>query len=316
MKPLVSVVIPCFNVQDYIEEAVQSALDQTYSNIEVICVDNASEDDTWKRLQEIKIKHPEIILSQEAKKGAPAARNCGIQNAKGEWVQFLDADDLLLPEKIEHQIKLLMTFEKTDFGYISAKHFKQNLAGLKEEEMIEQFEDNFMNVFMNSSGITSSNLFSKAAVLEIKGWDEQLKSSQETDFMFRILAQGYGCIYDEKPLTIVRERESGQISHRNPVSKWKTYCDVRAKMIEWLMRNKSDYWQMNRDFYLSYLISSILILMKYSSTGYKQYTHLFSKKFITKPIAGLNESKAKLINRFGVNAFFYSFGLIKSLKKQ
>ena len=94
-QPVVSIIIPCFNAEDCIQRSLDSALAQTYEAVEIICVDNGSTDNTWGKLEGFKVEHPELVLLKEAQKGAGAARNCGLRAAKGEWIQFLDADDFI-----------------------------------------------------------------------------------------------------------------------------------------------------------------------------------------------------------------------------
>jgi len=97
-NPLVSVVIPCYNSQAYVGEAIRSALDQTHKNLEVIVIDDGSSDAS---LQVIKSFGQSVRWETGPNRGAPAARNRGAELARGEFIQFLDADDLLLPEKVE-----------------------------------------------------------------------------------------------------------------------------------------------------------------------------------------------------------------------
>ena len=105
---LVSIVIPCYNVQEYLAECLDSIFAQSYPFLEVICIDNNSTDETYRLLQKTKQKYPTLIIDKESMPGAPAARNKGLALAKGEWIQFLDADDLLLPAKIEHQLNMVL----------------------------------------------------------------------------------------------------------------------------------------------------------------------------------------------------------------
>jgi len=107
-KPLVSIIIPCFNSEHFVKFAIESAINQAYDNIEIILIDNNSDDNTWEILNEIKLLCPgKVKVFQELKKGAPAARNKGLKEANGEWIQFLDADDILLPPKIGNQITMI-----------------------------------------------------------------------------------------------------------------------------------------------------------------------------------------------------------------
>lgn len=111
---LISIIIPAYNVEVYIKECIHSAFAQTHKPIEVICIDNNSTDNTWQKLKQLHEKYPSLLIDKELKPGAPAARNKGLALSKGEWIQFLDADDLLLPEKIEHQAKLLQNKNEND----------------------------------------------------------------------------------------------------------------------------------------------------------------------------------------------------------
>src|ERR1700680_2846049 len=109
MSSLVSVVIPMYNARSWIEETLESVVRQTFplSDIELVVVDDASQDDSV-RLAESFIAthnlHGQVVRS-ERNGGVSAARNRGWQIARGEWVQFLDADDLLAPKKLQVQIE-------------------------------------------------------------------------------------------------------------------------------------------------------------------------------------------------------------------
>jgi glycosyltransferase involved in cell wall biosynthesis len=106
-QPLVSIVIPCFNTEKYIGEAIESALSQTYANKEVIVVDDGSSD---KSLAVIQAFGERIRWLSGANVGAAEARNKGVAVARGELLQFLDADDLLYPQKLAQQVPLSVEF--------------------------------------------------------------------------------------------------------------------------------------------------------------------------------------------------------------
>src|ERR1700759_691842 len=107
---MISVIIPCYNCAGFIHRAVDSVLRQTYHNTEIILVNNNSTDDTLFLMKDYEFAHPgKIHVYSEYKKGAPAARNCGLNKAKGEWIQFLDADDELLPNKLQVQYDLAIS---------------------------------------------------------------------------------------------------------------------------------------------------------------------------------------------------------------
>ncbi len=106
-EPLVSIIIPCFNARRYVSQAIQSALGQTYGNFEVIVVDDGSTDDS---LQIIKSFGEAIRWESGPNRGGAAARNIGLALSKGEYVQFLDADDVLFPSKITCHLSSEMAY--------------------------------------------------------------------------------------------------------------------------------------------------------------------------------------------------------------
>jgi teichuronic acid biosynthesis glycosyltransferase TuaG len=104
----VSVIIPVYNVEKYIDKTLQSVFAQTYKKIEIVLVDDRSSDRSAEIINKYQKKHPEIIYYlQPNNMGAGYARNKALELAKGQYVAFLDADDVWKPEKIEKQLKLL-----------------------------------------------------------------------------------------------------------------------------------------------------------------------------------------------------------------
>ena len=104
--PLVSIVIPVYNGALYIRDAIESALGQTYKNIEIIVVDDGSTDNLEETLAPY-VKQKKVRYFHRENKGLSAARNTGIKESRGEYVALLDADDIFLPQKIGTQIECL-----------------------------------------------------------------------------------------------------------------------------------------------------------------------------------------------------------------
>ncbi len=105
-RPLVTVVIPCFNAARTVGDTIASAFAQTYRPIEIICVDDCSTDDTLAILRRWESQDVTVIAS-DRNGGAPAARNCAIAVARGGYLAFLDADDTWAPEKLERQLAVI-----------------------------------------------------------------------------------------------------------------------------------------------------------------------------------------------------------------
>lgn len=106
-KLLVSIIIPCFNDADYIEQSVNSALNQSYGNIEVIVVDDGSNIETKEVLKKIAPKITKLIIQEN--NGQSRARNIGIENAKGEYIVVLDSDDFFETTFCEKAVKTILS---------------------------------------------------------------------------------------------------------------------------------------------------------------------------------------------------------------
>jgi glycosyltransferase involved in cell wall biosynthesis len=234
---------------------------QSYKQFEVICIDNNSKDNTLSKIIALKTElYPDLIVLQEFKSGACAARNKGLSNAKGEWIQFLDADDILKPLKLEHQIELLKSKKAISFVAGAAEY-----VSIKEEVkvVIPQDVEYFVAMFSCELGNTCSNLWNRGVLNSVKGWNEDLSSSQETDLMFRILVLGIGVIVDNKPLTMIYERTSGQISQSNPINRWSNFIEVRLKMLAEIKLSHPKIFTTHQSDFETFLLSSIVILGKY-----------------------------------------------------
>lgn len=199
---MISVIIPCYNCADTINRSVDSVLRQAYQNTEVILVNNNSTDNTHLLLRDYESAFPnKICVYNESKKGAPAARNCGLDKAKGEWIQFLDADDELLPDKLKIQYELAVV-GKADVIAGNCL-LKYNINGKVTDVVRQVQQDAWKGLITSNLGITSSNLWRKEALVNVKGWDETLSSSQEYDLLFRLLKNNAQIIADNSINTIV-----------------------------------------------------------------------------------------------------------------
>lgn len=208
---LVSVVIPTYNRADVLPRAVETALDQTLSDIEVIVVDDASTDDTLATLAEY--DDPRLtVLEHETNRGASAARNTGIAVAEGDYIALLDSDDEWAPEKLERQVETVATrSDEWVAAYCgttvvtdeSAHPVVQRLTDLlgrqgnadRVEGGAELVRDVLCQRLHTSAG---STLLVEADVVErIGGFDESFDRYQDTEFLIRVLKEGKLAYVDE-----------------------------------------------------------------------------------------------------------------------
>lgn len=302
MNKVVSVVIPCYNVESYIEQCVDSVLKQSHQQIELICIDNNSSDRTWQVLCDLKQKHVQMIIDREMKPGANAARNKGLFLSHGEWVQFLDADDLLMPQKIEHQLSLLKD-SPSQTVYIAASCLRRRVDGTEYNDN-DIYTDQYAAAFINKSGNTCANLWNAAAIRNAGGWNENIKSSQEAELMMRLLLAGGHFIVDRTPLTIVREREYGQISTREPGQNVKRYIDVRLAFLEKFKQADPEHYKKYNGMFMDFLVVSVLILARYDEQqALDYYSKHIKGNWRSAHMFGLNSLKVAIIKLFGLKAY-------------
>lgn len=124
-KDLVSIVMPSYNTSKYIEESIESVLNQSYTNWELIIVDDCSTDETDNVVQEYLTDTRIRYLKNERNSGAAVSRNYALREAKGKWIAFLDSDDLWHPEKLQKQIEFMLAnnyhFSYTNYEEIDEK---------------------------------------------------------------------------------------------------------------------------------------------------------------------------------------------------
>lgn len=225
-------VIPCYNVADVVGRAVESALNQTLRPTQIICVDDGSSDETWQVLQSLERRSEGSVYALTGPNaGAPAARNRGLAEATGEYVQFLDADDALDPSKFERQTQLA---NKSGADLIAGASRWVRLDGRVADKGLGG-PNPWLALINRRLGITSANLWRRTAVIDAGGWNEAWDSSQETELMARMLRQGAKVDYDHTPSATIYERE-GSISHGADVSSLERHVRLRVEALEYLRR--------------------------------------------------------------------------------
>ena len=205
-KPLVSIIIPTFNRSNYIKRAINSALNQIYEYIEVIVIDDNSYDNTEKIVKSIKDKRVRYYKNSK-NMGAPFSRNRGFYLSKGEYINFLDDDDELLPKKIELQLK---KFFESDFKKLGVVTCDVEYIG----DYINEIKKNRKKGFIYKDLLKRYCVYGTETMLikrkYITNFDLNLKSNQEYDLAIRLSKI---CNFDYVPLKLTNEYESiNQIS--------------------------------------------------------------------------------------------------------
>jgi len=207
ISPLVSIVIPTYNRPGLVVRAVESALNQTYENIEIIVVDDGSE----LNLASFEERYPTVrFLKNDTNRGACFSRNRGLKIANGEYINFLDDDDELFPEKIELQIEKFHKSEIPNLGMVTC-HLLDCRSGNKKVVANKVRGNVYMKMLSGFAVAGTEAMLFKASVFdEIDGFDESLESSQEYDLFIRV-SEKFNIDYVDKVLTR-KNRSTDQIS--------------------------------------------------------------------------------------------------------
>jgi glycosyltransferase involved in cell wall biosynthesis len=185
MQPSVSILIPCYNAERWVAQAIESALAQTWLDKEIVVVDDGSTD---RSLDIIRCFAPRIRWETGSNRGGNATRNRLLELARAEWVQYLDADDYLLPDKIARQMEFVRAHSELDvaFGPITIEHWFERGA---RRELLSIPEPHDLWVLLASWSLpqTGAPLWRKQAILDVGGWKNDQPCCQEHELYLRLL---------------------------------------------------------------------------------------------------------------------------------
>lgn len=183
--PLISIIIPLYNKEAIIEQSVQSVLSQSFKNFELIIVDDGSTDGSYGIVENI---HDSRIRLIHQENGGPSkARNTGAKHARGEWILFLDADDELVIDALEHLYRLVNTYPDVnivDGSYVFKSHTNERKVIFKEGlHLKNNYKDFFFRETLPSTGHT---LF-KSELIKSNPYNTSLRRNEDIELIFRIL---------------------------------------------------------------------------------------------------------------------------------
>ena len=207
----VSIIIPLHNAESFISEAIDSCLNQTYTSIEVIVVENGSNDGSWNIISNY--KDSRISCFQIEASSATVARNFGYLKSVGDYIIFLDADDVLVPNKIELQLAALSAKPE---GWIASCAWAKFKTNTKEAIITPQKVWNIQNPidwclqsWMGGGMMALSGWLMPKAVIEKAGlWDERLSLHDDGEFICRVLLASKGNVFVENTVVYYRQQDN------------------------------------------------------------------------------------------------------------
>lgn len=213
-KPQVSVIIPAYNSAKYLAEAIASVLEQTYTDYEIIVINDGSTDNTREAIEPFLDR---IRYFEQENQGVSATRNRGIYLARGELIAFLDADDIFMPHKLEHQVAIFES--QPEIGIVNSgfQIITESGAELIDVERWHTIPDLTPEIWLlHKPVLPSAMMFRRDWLIKVEGFDRRFFASEDVDLVLRMVVKG--CQSSWLPeLTVCYRQHKSSSSWRDPV---------------------------------------------------------------------------------------------------
>lgn len=224
-KPLISVIIPVFNGEDYLVETLESVLAQTYRPIEILIIDDGSTDQTAKISEEYRVRHPCIKYFFQENQGLAASRNQGISLAKAAFIAFVDADDIWLKDKLSSQIEILD--QNPEAEMVSGKVRQFISPEIPEcEHGKYHFHKNDVQTNMMGAALLKRVAFEKYGY-----FNPQFSIGQDMDWVLRTMEQGLKIVPLPK-LVYYRRLHPKNLGRYRATENYKTRFKILKQIID------------------------------------------------------------------------------------
>ena len=282
--PEISVIIPVYNQELYLAQCLDSVLSQTFRDMEVLCIDDGSTDQTPEILREYCLKDKRLKILNQANKGAGAARNYGLREAKGKYLSFLDSDDFFEPKMLEKAWKQARK-DQADFVVFNSdqyltdeKRFAVFPWGLRKPDLppympftYRQLTDNIFKSFM---GWAWDKLYLHSFVKEHGLWFQEQRTTNDLLFVFSALVAAKRISVVDEVLAHQRIRNQNSLSNTREKS-WHCFYEALVALREYL-KKQGIFWELERDF-----------------VNYALHFSLWNLNTLAEPTHGMLEKKLK-----------------------
>lgn len=293
-NPLITIIIPVYNGENFLSKAIDSAIGQTYKDIEVLVIDDGSKDKTKEIVQKFSDKRIKYIYKNNG--GVASALNLGINNAKGEYISWLSHDDYYLPDKLEKQVTILNGLDPKDRSKtIIYSAFQE----MNEDNIIyDKFEPHkkapiekltnpyYPNLLGYVNGCTT--LIPTNSLKEIGLFDENLFYTQDSDMWFRLFPKNK--VYYQADITLVSRKHKEQGTNKQDPRKTKEDDDLYKNMINGISADQMIALEGSELGLLKTVLAFLYELKYFGAIAYVEER--------IQKIENLNEEKANPIKRF------------------
>lgn len=260
-SPIVSVIIPCYNVEKYLRQCLDSVINQTLQDIEIICVDDGSSDATIEILNEYQKKDNRLKVISQKNAGAGAARNNGLRMAKGKYLSFLDSDDFFEPDMLQEAYQSAEK-NQADFVVFNSNQYHMDKNSYVDVPWVLRMQDipPYMpftyrqlagNVFKTFVGWAWDKLYRRTFVVENNLWFQEQRTTNDMLFVFSALVVAKRISVVNKVLAHQRRGSSESLSVTREKS-WHCFYDALTALRQRL-ENEGIFWELEQD-YINYAL--------------------------------------------------------------
>lgn len=252
---LVSVIIPTHNRANIVSETIDSVFAQLYAKIELIMVDDHSTDNTEKviKRKQAESKLYDFLYIKSNRRGGCAARNIGLIHSRGEYIQFFDDDDVMLPNHIIEKVKVLEACQIYDYITCNFKYFENRIDNIVGEKRVDNIEHTIESHLISCSLPAPSFMCRRNCIEAIGGWNENAKKWQDICYFHRLFLKKKNGFYLTYSLFLVRIHANNISSSQSKksyisiiesldflVSEWKTNHLLKKSLIDIIFILKVD----------------------------------------------------------------------------
>lgn len=285
----VSIIIPIYNVEKYIEQCLNSIIKQKYTNIEIILVDDGSQDNSGKMCDSYAKKDNRIMVIHKENGGVSSARNIGIQKANGKYITFVDSDDYIAENYIEElyneiktkdaDISICGTIDVDEEGkYINKSIGYENIIN-SSEALKELLNEKYYK------SVVWAKMYKKNIIKNIK-FNEDIAIAEDLDFLFKALCIANSVAVNTKKNTYYYRLRENSATTNEYSENWQKEIEICKDIIDYAMLNRQDITLSAIRRYIRINCTCMVKILKYTKNDNKNYNKLknnikpYLKKYI------------------------------------